>query len=99
MRHAALWVRDAYYNVISVLGVRVAVWCEMRIFLDWCESLCPQKGEYLGKCDYLGYSRIILNCPSRTINFENLFFISEKSCQTLQSNRLENKKSYIILLR
>ena len=36
-----VWVRDAHYNVISVLGVRVAAWCEMRIFLDWCESLCP----------------------------------------------------------
>ena len=36
-----VWVRDAYYNVISVLGVRVAAWCEMRIFLDRCESLCP----------------------------------------------------------
>ena len=36
-----VWVRDAPNNVISVLGVRVAAWCEMRIFLDWCESLCP----------------------------------------------------------
>ena len=38
-----VWVRDAYYNVISVLGVLVATWCEMRVFLDWCESLCPHK--------------------------------------------------------
>ena len=38
-----VWVRDAPNNVISVLGVRVATWCEMRIFLDWCESLCPLK--------------------------------------------------------
>ena len=37
-----VWVRDAHYNVISVLGVRVATWCKMRIFLDWCESLCPR---------------------------------------------------------
>ena len=36
-----VWVRDAPNNVISVLVVRVATWCEMRIFLDWCESLCP----------------------------------------------------------
>ena len=37
-----VWVRDAHYNVISVLGVRVAAWCEMRIFLGGCESLCPR---------------------------------------------------------
>ena len=34
-------MRDAYYNVISVLGVRDAKGCEMRIFLGGCESLCP----------------------------------------------------------
>ena len=34
-------VRDAHYNVISVLGVRDAKGCEMRIFLGGCESLCP----------------------------------------------------------
>ena len=36
-----VWVRDAHYNVISVLGVRDAKGCEMRIFLGGCESLCP----------------------------------------------------------
>ena len=35
-------VRDAHNNVISVLGVRDAKGCEMRIFLGGCESLCPQ---------------------------------------------------------
>ena len=34
--------RGSPYLVISVLRVRVAAWCEMRIFLDWCESLCPR---------------------------------------------------------
>ena len=37
-----VWVRDAHYNVISVLGVRDAKGCEMRIFLGGCESLCPR---------------------------------------------------------
>ena len=31
-RSAPLWVRHAYYNVISVFWVRVAARCEMRIF-------------------------------------------------------------------
>ena len=43
-----VWVRDAYYNVISVLGVRVAARCEMRIFLNWCEPLCPLSDQVLG---------------------------------------------------
>ena len=36
-----VWVRDAYYNVISVLRVRVAVWCEMRIFFRLVRVTVP----------------------------------------------------------
>ena len=49
----AYGVRDAHYNVISVLGVRVAAGCEMRIFLDWCESLCPQTDKIESKMTIL----------------------------------------------
>ena len=62
-------VRDAHNNVISVLGVRDAKGCEMRIFLGGCESLCPQFD--LSDEKYV----IVLRAFFEGINFRYLVFI------------------------
>ena len=56
-------MRDAHYNVISVLGVRDAKGCEMRIFLGGCESLCPQSLH----TGFLAYARATLALAMKSL--------------------------------
>ena len=88
-----VWVRDAPNNVISVLGVRVAAWCEMRIFLDWCESLCPPF-KYTSPLVSLSYLNPLNNVLKNKKKHDFKRNLSPVQCRS--HSRLRRKRQLVI---